>query len=289
MEMDEMGTFEMSQSVSEDQLPAPRSRRHDRPASSLTWGKLKGAGALGLVVAVAATSFAAGRSSHGTHEGSPAVQLTAKTSVPAAPGAQVSVTGSATVQGVPNTVSFEIGVHTTARSATAALRINNSRMNSLEASLRAHGVTKADMQTSQLDIYANTGKHGAIVSFSADNDLAVTMSDIAKAGAALDAAARAVGNDVNLNGISFSISNTSSLLATAREEAMHNAHAAASELAAAAGVSLGPVVRITDQASSQPIIFASPINLAKAAASVPLQAGTQPISDQVSVVYGLGS
>ncbi len=289
MDMDEMDTFEMSQSVSGAPLPPPRIGSDSRSASRPTWERVKGAGALGLVIGLAATGFAVGRSSQGAHEGSPAVQLTAKSSVPAAPGAQVTVTGSATVQGVPNTVSFEIGVHTPARSAAVALRINDSRVNKLEASLRAHGVTKADMQTSQLDIYANTGKHGVITSFSADDDLAVTMGDIAKAGAALDAAARAVGNDVNLNGISFSISNTSSLLATAREEAMRNARAAASQLAAAAGVSLGPVVKITDQASSQPIYFASPLSLARAASAVPLQAGTQAISDQVSVVYGLGS
>ncbi len=289
MDMGEMETVEMSQSVSEARPPALHTGNYGRPASSPTWEKLKGAGALGLVIAVAATGFAVGRSSHKAHAGSPQVQLTAKTSVPAAPGAQVTVTGSATVQGVPNTVSFEIGVHTTARSATAALRINDSKVNKLEASLRAHGVTKAEMQTSQLDIYANTGKHGAITSFSADNDLAVTMGDVAKAGAALDAASRVVGNDVNLNGISFSISNTSSLLATAREQAMRNARAAASQLAAAAGVTLGPVVRITDQSSSPPIYFASPLSLARATASVPLQAGTQTISDQVSVVYGLGS
>ena len=198
------------------------------------------------------------------------------------PGAQITVTGSATVQGTPDTVNFQIGVDSTGSTATIALDKSNAEVSNLEAALEAHGVTASEMQTSQLDIYANTDNRGAITGFSVDDDLNVTMNQVSDAGAALDAAADAVGNDVSLNGISFSIANTSSLLATARAEAMANARTEADQLAAGGGVKLGPIVRVTDEENA-PVTYNYPVPLAEGAAraSVPIETGTQPISVQV--------
>lgn len=245
------------------------------------------ASGLALVVAGAAVGFAIGTSGHREKSVTGGALLTARSSALAAPGAQITVTGSATVQGTPDTASFQVGVHSTAPTATRALAVNNARVHRLEVALQAHGVTAADMQTSQLDIYANTNRHGVVTSFSADDDLDVTMQNIADAGAALDAAASAVGNDVNLNGISFSISNTSALLATARAEAMQNARTEANQLAAGAGVSVGPIVRVTDQENTPSPYFFGSVLAAAPAGSVPLQPGSQPINVQVSVVYSL--
>jgi len=59
----------------------------------------------------------------------------------------------------------------------------------------------------------------------------VTMHKVRRAGAAIDAAAKAVGNGVQLNGVSFTITNDSSLLRAARIRAMDNARLAAGQLA----------------------------------------------------------
>ena len=204
--------------------------------------------------------------------------------------ATVTVTGSGTVQGVPDTINFQIGVHTVSATATAALDQNTAKVYALEAALRRDGVTNKEMQTANLNIYENTDNNGNVTGFSVDDSLNITMHNTKRAGAAIDAAAHAVGNGVVLNGVSFSITNQSKLLAGARERAMKNAHLAASELANAGGTRVTTILRVTDQ-ENQGSNFPYPLATGQSSfkAAVPIQAGTQPITVQVTVVYSMAS
>lgn len=202
--------------------------------------------------------------------------------------ATISVTGSGTTHGTPDTINFQIGVSTVAASAASALAENNARVRSLETALTGHGVTKRNMQTSNLNLYANYNNNGAVTGFTAEDDLNVTMHQLAKAGGAIDAAANAAGNGARLYGLTFSISNQSKLLATARAAAMRNAQVEASQIARAGGATLGSIVKVTDQENASPAQTFYPTAAGTASfASVPIQAGSQSINVQVSVVYAL--
>ena len=206
--------------------------------------------------------------------------------------ATINVTGSGTVQGTPDTVNFQIGVSNTGASATKALNANNQQIASLEAALEQHGVKKSDMQTSGLDIYDNTNMAGAITGFTVSDSLSVTMHNLKDAGAAIDAGAQVAGNNVQLSGITFSISNDSKLLAAARARAMRNAYTEASDVAKGANTTVGNVLHVTDQenTSSPNIIYPEGVqSFASAARAVPIEAGTQSINVQVSVTYALAS
>lgn len=200
----------------------------------------------------------------------------------------ISVSGSGTVQGRPDTVSFQIGVQSVAGSAASALTENNARMRALQRTLGAHGVLTKDTQTSGLNIYANTNNAGTVTGFTVVDTLNVVMHHVNQAGGAIDAAARVVGNGVQLYGVSFSISNESTLLAAARAKAMARAHTQAAEVANGGHVSLGAIVRITDQenATAPTYPYYDSFKLV-AAAGVPIQGGSQSITVQVSVVYAL--
>ena len=105
---------------------------------------------------------------------------------------------------------------------------------------------------------------------------------------ALDDAVHATGNGVTLDGISFSISNQSTLLAAARAQAMLSANTEASQVAAGAGLALGPIVKVTDNENSgQQVFFAPSAAAGSVNASVPVQPGQQQISVGVTVVYQL--
>ncbi len=201
----------------------------------------------------------------------------------------VTVTGSGTTRGTPDTVSFQIGVSTVAKSASAALTNNNARVGALEATLINHGVTRRNMQTSGLDIYENRDNSGNVTGFTAEDDLNVTLHRISKAGGAIDAAANAAGNGAQLNGLSFSISNQSKFLASARTAAMHNAYVEASQIARAGKATLGNIVRVTDQenSSTSPVTYGNTLNALPTASAVPIEAGSQSISVQVTVIYAL--
>jgi uncharacterized protein YggE len=248
------------------------------------------AGGVALVVTGAAAGFALPHDSHAVRV-IRQVELVSKTGALAASGAQITVTGSATVQGTPDTVSFTIGVHTVESTATAALADNNAEIVRLEHALETKGISAADLQTSSLDVYANTDSSGYVTGFSVDDDLNVTTHRVSDAGEAIDTAAGAVGNDISLYGISFSISNESALLATARGEAMANARTEAEQVAAGGGLSLGPIVKVVDQENTQSTnpVYAFGAAVPAATGALEIERGTQPVSVQVSVVYELQS
>jgi len=206
-----------------------------------------------------------------------------------APGT-ISVTGSGSVMGAPDTITVQLGVQTTAATATLALSENNAKTNALVASLKHHGVKPKDMQTSGLDLYTNTNNAGQVTGFTVDDTLTVTIHHIKQAGAAIDAAANAVGNGIQLNGVTLSISNDSKYLAAARAKAMRNARTAASQIALAGGTHLGAVVKIVDEENTNTYVypmFATATANAAALKSVPIQAGNQAVSVQVQVVFAL--
>ncbi|MGO9559133.1 MAG: SIMPL domain-containing protein [Acidimicrobiales bacterium] len=246
---------------------------------------------IALVAALVVTGVGFAGIALGHSDGTPAATKPAPvldaTHTTVSSNATITVTGSGTVQGTPDTVSFQIGVNTVQPTATAALSQNNSQVVTLERTLMQHGVTQPDMQTSGLDIYENTNKYGTLTGFTVDDDLNVTMQGISNAGGAIDAAAQAVGNGIQLYGISFSIANQSGLLAAARSRAMQNARTEATQLAVGAGETLGGIVRVTDQENAAPQLYYNGGDFAAASAGVPVDAGRQPISVQVTVVYAL--
>lgn len=204
------------------------------------------------------------------------------------PTRTLNVTGSGTVTGVPDTVTFQLGVTTVRNQASEALQVNNRRVQSLERALVAQGVSRKNLQTSNFNIYQMTDSNGNPTGFSVSNTLQVTMHKIAKAGGAIDAAVAAVGNGVSFNGVSFSQSDQSRALASARTKAMNAARAAAASLATAGGVTLGAPLKIVDQenqSSPAPYPFFRGAVATFSPAQTRLLPGTQTVTVQVSVTY----
>jgi uncharacterized protein YggE len=210
----------------------------------------------------------------------------------AAGAATITVTGSGTVSGAPNTMSFQIGVQSVATSAAGALDENNARVRALEASLQKNGIKKKNMQTSGLNIYQNTNDHGTVTGYTVQDDLNVSTHDLKNAGVALDAAAHAVGNGIQLSGVTFSISNQSKLLASARARAVKNAHTEAVQIAKGGGTTVESIVKITDQENSPSTGIVYPYaEFATAAhgSAVPIESGKQSVNVTVTVIYSLSS
>jgi uncharacterized protein len=202
----------------------------------------------------------------------------------------ITVTGSGTVQGTPDTINFQIGVSTVNPTATAAFTENDNKVRALEAALLKNGVTKKEMQTSGLNIYENTNNQGIVTGFTVQDTLNVTMHKVHRAGTAIDAAARAVGNGIQLNGVSFTITNDSSLLRAARIRAMDQARLAAGQLAKAGDAQVTGIVKITDNENQNSGVYYPQFDAAKAlSSSVPIQTGSQPVNVQVTVIYSLSS
>jgi len=115
------------------------------------------------------------------------------------------------------------------------------------------------------------------------------MHKVRRAGAAIDAAAKAVGNGVQLNGVSFTITNDSSLLRAARIRAMDNARLAAGQLARAGDAHVTGIVKITDNENQSSGIYYPPSPTARLCVPRCDSNGSQPVNVQVTVIYSLAN
>lgn len=200
----------------------------------------------------------------------------------------ITARGIGRVTGIPDTVVVTLGVESQGAEASQALSGNNERTNALIEILKQAGVAEEDIRTSQFSIFPRYDNEGrSITGYMVTNLLTARVSDSTDAGAIIDAAAAAAGNDVRVQSVMFEIDDKGSLYADARADAVAQARAQARQLADAAGVDLGGVRSIIESSiSSPPIPFPMPRTDAfSAEAGVPLQPGSEELTLEVEVIF----
>jgi uncharacterized protein YggE len=195
---------------------------------------------------------------------------------------RITVVGTGQVKGTPDVADVSIGVSARGQSAGEALSTANDRAAKVIAALKDAGVADDDVQTSGLSIQPVFDDE-VVTAYEVSNTVDARLREIPKVGEVLDAAARVAGDEVRLHGISFTVDDDSELLSMARERAVKRARTQAEQLAAAAGVELGDVVSIDEGAVAIP--YASRGVAEDAAASVPVEPGSQTLSLSATVVY----
>ena len=196
----------------------------------------------------------------------------------------------------PDTALVTLSVVKQAKSAHDALDQNNKAMGAVLATLKDSGIAERDMQTSGFSIqpqynYAN-GANGQpkppeLIGYQATNSLSVRVRDLTKLGSLID---QAVGLGINQGGdIQFINDKPDAALEEARKSAVANALAKAKTLSAAAGVKLGRVIEISEDAgrpAPQPVFRTAMIKQASDSA-VPVQSGENTYNVGVSVTYAI--
>jgi uncharacterized protein len=200
----------------------------------------------------------------------------------------VSVSASGTVTSEPDIAQVSAGVTTEADTAKDAIARNNAVMAKLIDGLKAAGVGARDIQTTTLHVeprysQPKDGRPGTISGYRVVNQVRLTVREVKRLGDILDQAIALGANQIN--SIGFDIANAETLKDEARKQAMVNAKRRAELYAAAAGVQLGQVLRISENveaAASRPFAQGRAM-----AASVPIEAGTRTLTVEVHVTYAL--
>jgi uncharacterized protein YggE len=198
--------------------------------------------------------------------------------------ATITAVGHGKVVGTPDVMTISLGVQTGGPTAQAALTDNNTRARTLVNVLKERGVKPADIQTSELSVFPTYDEKGrTITGYGVTNTVTAKLRDIDAAGDLIDAVTFAVGDAVRLNGIAFSIDDTSKLVAAARADAVKQAMAQAEQLADAADVRLGAVRTIdeTPIETSPPVAYAAD---RAALSSAPIERGSQDVTLDVKLV-----
>jgi uncharacterized protein YggE len=197
----------------------------------------------------------------------------------------VTVTGTASVQAVPNRAGFSAGVSSNAASAQAALAANATKAARIVDALRSGGVDKADLQTQDVSVSPRWNENGEQDGFTAHSSVQVHVQDVRAAGRLIDAAVAAGANETS--GPSFDRGDREALYRSALKEAFGDARLKADTLAGEAGASLGRVLRIEEgQAMAQP----EPMPLEMRAATdttTPVEPGKQDVQATVTVTFSL--
>lgn len=163
-----------------------------------------------------------------------------------APPRIVRVVGTAEVKVVPDRAVVELGVQKQDPNAAAAKAATDRAARQILAALRSHGVDDKDMQTTYLSLRPEsyTRKGVRISYFVADETLTITVHDLSKIDALLDALVGAGGN--RIDSITYETSDLRKYRDQARDLAVKAAREKAGALAQALGQEIGKAYSIDE-------------------------------------------
>jgi hypothetical protein len=193
----------------------------------------------------------------------------------------IVVMGHGSVSTVPDRAQLSFGVSSTAKTASAALRANAAEMTKVIAAVKAQGIAAADIRTEFVSLsprYSSSGED--VVDYTASNSVGVTVRNLAKAGAVIDAAVDAGANQVNGPNLVRSDANT--LYRLALRAAIANARAKAQTIAKASGLTLRRITGVTESGGPSPV---SEPARAGVTPSTPIEPGTQFVEASVTVTF----
>jgi len=204
----------------------------------------------------------------------------------------VSVSGHGEFTLPPDTASISMGVDVTQPTLAEAQAQATEQMTAVIATLKAEGIAAEDLQTTSfnVNILRDTSRHAdpnEITGFQITNQLQVKVRDTAAPGQLLDKAVKAGAN--NISGVSFYVDDQTAAAREARRLAVEDARTKAEQLATAAGLTLGPVVFITEGTQSPvlPVYPMPDVAMAKADAAVPVESGPSTAAVVVLMAFEL--
>jgi uncharacterized protein YggE len=245
---------------------------------------------------------ASARTSTASPPGSPqaagqeAIVASATVPAPASPSGSdagtITTTGTGSVSGAPDTMTVSLRVSTSGPHAGAALTRDNVITSAVQRALERDGVAVKDIQTTGLSVQQTFPPDAA--GYEVDDEVSATLHHLGSAGTAIDDAMTAAGDAGRLDGVTFTMSNTSPLMASARQQAVTAARTDATQLAAAAGervVGLRSLTEETNQGSEIPYpqVGVATGSAAPSTVPVPVQPGTQQMSVVVTAVWDVSA
>ena len=205
----------------------------------------------------------------------------------------ISLSATGTVKASPDMASISTGVTSEGQTAQAALSKNTEAMTKVADTLKGARVEAKDIQTTDFSvspIYERKKDEQAafITGYRVSNNVNIAVRDIEKLGDVLDKAVRAGANQIG--SISFGIAEPEKMKDEARKLAMQNAIDNAKLYAEAAGVELGPVIKITETGDFVPRPYrtmAAAAPMMAEAKEVPVEGGTMSVESKVQVTWEL--
>lgn len=202
----------------------------------------------------------------------------------------ITIDGEGTVSGKPDLARVDIGLYTEGEDVPSVQNANTQKVNAMLAALKDLGIAEADIQTSNYNItprYQYDEGAQTVIGYAVSQNLAVKVRDLSKVGTVLSRVGSLGANQVN--GVTFTIDDPSSLEQMARKDALEDARKKAEELADALGVKIVRVVTFSESSSGTPTpqpIALRGLEAAPSSQIAPeIQPGSLDVKSNVSVTF----
>ncbi len=203
-------------------------------------------------------------------------------------GRVIRATGTASVSVKPDQVKIDIGVSTKASTAQDAAAQNASATDKLLTQLKSALAGTGDIQTINYSIVANyqypQNAPPVLLGYTASNTVRVTMNELSKAGAVIDAGTQA--GATSIGGLRFGLKDDEPARAQALGAAAKQAKAHADAIASGLGLHTGMVRTAQEGASVTPL----PVNtVGVTATQTPIETGFVEVQATVTLDVELTS
>jgi uncharacterized protein len=202
---------------------------------------------------------------------------------------KVLVTGDSIVSAQPDTAILTVSVVTQGSRALDAQQENANKSDAVVRALKSAAGVGAEVKTSGYSLQPirvyKEGQPPTITGYEARNSVTVTLSDLTKVGAVIDATAVAGAND--FSGISFTLRKDRPARDQALADATREAIGKAQVIATALGGRVVRIVEVQEEGVDRPrplyIDQARTMGVMKAA-STPIEVGTLDITSRVQLI-----
>ena len=162
----------------------------------------------------------------------------------------VTVEAVGTVEGTPDVLTAQVGVHVEADTVSQAYEEGNAAAADVRDALVDAGVEDGDLQTAQLSLgpAGRPSPDEEPEGYEATTSLRAELRDLDAAGEILDEAVEAAGEAATLRSLGFSLDDDAGLADEAREAAFEEARAKAEQYADLADRSLGALQGLSESA-----------------------------------------
>ncbi len=201
------------------------------------------------------------------------------------PGPPVIVTtGQAEIEMAPDVAWVSIAAESRGAEPGTAQRAAAEAMSAVQAALAAAGIDRADVRTTGYSVQPDMDRSGGrsrVIGYIARNQVEVRVLDLGRLGAVIDAAG--ASGATSMAGLRFDLADRATVERDALRRAVEDAIWRARAIADGARMTLGPIVRIDEQAQFRPSYGAEMRMAAAPPAETPISPGQVQISAQVTL------
>ncbi|MEK6649183.1 MAG: SIMPL domain-containing protein [Actinomycetota bacterium] len=214
----------------------------------------------------------------------------APASMAATPKRYMTISADGTVKVIPDAVRLNATVSVVASTSKEALAQASVSAAAVRAALIANEVSTKDIATQSVTVYPEylytQDKGSVLVGYRANQSFNVVIRNAANAGAIVDAVVGAGGDNLQLNGVTPFVLDSTKATASARSRAVKNAKAKAYAYASLLKIKLGKVNYLVE--NSSPVSYPPIMSVTKgSAASTQIDLGQQDVTVSITIQWAL--